>query len=203
MYTVFVDVPAAEVKGYLEEREVTLTCEVHGFLQSTNPPVWQGQDGSPIDSSSSKYVISSGSSSFPSVLVSNRSVVSGFRSTLTIRQLSSEDAGRYICVVDGNSSLIQLSVVPGTSPPPPTPTSESDSPTMDMHVFMFIHVDREQRKMHIFFLYRSTIELPAKDLTLGKGSTSRSKFSQTLPNILFSTYLLRGISTHSDVAHSF
>ena len=43
------DVPAAKVNGYLDEREVALTCEVHGFLQSTNPPVWQGQDGSIID----------------------------------------------------------------------------------------------------------------------------------------------------------
>ena len=123
------DVPAAEVNGYLDEREVALTCEVHGFLQSTNPPVWQGQDGSIIDSSSSKYDITSESSSKPSVLISDRSVVSGLRSTLTIRQLSSEDAGRYICVVDGNSSLIQLSVVPGTSPP--LPASESDPSPSD------------------------------------------------------------------------
>ena len=118
-----VDLPG-QVTGYLDERQVVLTCEVHGFLRSTNPPTWLGSDGSPIDSNTPKYTIDiSDSSTRIAVLLSNGSSVPGQRSTLTINQLGMADEGTYTCIVDGNSSRTQPTVVAGSAPPG-TSTSE-------------------------------------------------------------------------------
>ena len=109
---------ADRVTGYLDKVQVELTCEVYGFRRSTNLPKWLGRDGNPIDSSNaSKYVITSSTSSQPALLISHGASVPGLRSTLTIRQLEEGDAGGYICVADGNSSIVHLQVVPGTPPP--------------------------------------------------------------------------------------
>ena len=122
-YTVFVDL-ADRVTGYLDERQVELICKVHGFLRSTNLPTWLGRDGNPIDSSnSSKYMITNSTTLQPSLLISNGASVLGQRSTLTIKQLEEGDAGSYTCVADGNSSTVQLQVVPGTPPPSTSPES--------------------------------------------------------------------------------
>ena len=113
-----VDLPG-QVTGYLDERRVMLTCEVHGFLRSTNPPTWLGSDGSPIDSNTPKYTIDiSDSLSRTAVLLSNGSSVPGRRFTLTINQLEMADEGTYTCIVDGNSAAAQLTVVAGSAPPP-------------------------------------------------------------------------------------
>ena len=122
----FVDI-ADRVTGYLDEGQVELTCEVHGFLRSTNLPTWLGRYGNHIDSSNpSKYMITSGIPSQPALLISNGASVPGQRSTLTIGQLEEGDAGNYTCVVDGNSSIVRLVVVPGT---PPQSTSLSPHTT--------------------------------------------------------------------------
>ena len=112
------DVPTRKT-GYIDEGQVALTCEVYGFLRSTDPLIWLSKNGSEINSSS-KYSITSSRSSQPTILTSDGSSIPGFSSTLTIRQLSEADKGNYTCVVDGNSSVVQLSVVAG-----PAPTSES------------------------------------------------------------------------------
>ena len=119
--TVFVDL-AERVTGYLDEGRVELTCEVHGFLRSTNLLTWLGRDGNPIDNSCPfKYIISSSITSKPALLISNGASVPGLRSTLTIRQLDGADAGSYTCVINGNSSTVQLLVVSDTSPPSTSP----------------------------------------------------------------------------------
>ena len=105
------------VTGYLVEGQVTLTCEVYGFLISTNPPTWFGLDGNPIDSNA-KYTIDTSRSSQTALLIANGSSVPGLRSTLTINQLEMGDEGIYTCRVDGNSATTWLTVVAGSAPPP-------------------------------------------------------------------------------------
>ena len=104
--------------GYMGEGQVVLTCEVHGFLLSTNPPTWQRGDDCFIKSSSAKYSITTGTTSQSSVLISDRTRVSGLKSTLTISPLNTRDEGSYSCVVDGASSSLKLTVAVGASPPP-------------------------------------------------------------------------------------
>ena len=118
-----VDLPD-QVTGYLDEGQVRLTCEVHGFLRSPNPPTWLDVRGSPIASTSKYRIALTDTTSPPAVLISNGSSVSGWRSTLIISQLGVGDEGTYTCMVDGNSTTAQLTVVAGTAPPVPS-TSES------------------------------------------------------------------------------
>ena len=68
-------------------------------------------------------MITGSTTSQPALLTSNGTSVPGQRSTLTIRQLGEGDAGSYTCVADGNSSTVQLQVVPGTPPPSTSPES--------------------------------------------------------------------------------
>ena len=96
--------------GYLE---VALICEVYGFLRSADPPIWLNKNGNQINPSSSKYLITSSETSQPAILTYDRSSVPGLSSTLTIRWLSVADEGTYTCVVDGNSSVVHLSIVAG------------------------------------------------------------------------------------------
>jgi hypothetical protein len=95
---------------------MVLTCEVHGFLRSTDPPTWLNNNGSPIDSSHPlKYQINiSSSTSQLSFLIYNGSIVSSLRSTLTIKQLEEGDEGQYICMVKGNSSVTTLLIQNGS-----------------------------------------------------------------------------------------
>ena len=106
-----VDLPDL-VTGYLGEGRVELICDIHGFLRSTDPPliIWLGTDGSPINSNTSKYTIES--SMFP-----DGTSVPGLRSTLTINQLEVGDEGTYTCVVDGTSTITQLTIMAGSIPP--------------------------------------------------------------------------------------
>ena len=115
--TVIVDLPD-QVTGYLGEGQVTLTCDVHGFLRSTNPPMWLGRDGSPINSNIPKYTIDTSDSSRPAVLISNGNSVPGLRSTLIINQLRMGDEGTYTCMVEGGSNTTQLTIMAGSAPPP-------------------------------------------------------------------------------------
>ena len=107
-----------QVTGYLDERQVMLTCEVYGVLRSRDPPTWLGRDGSLIDSNTPKYTIDISSSSQTTVLLFNGSTsrVPGWRSTLTINQLGMADEGNYACMADGNSTIVQLTVVAGSAP---------------------------------------------------------------------------------------
>ena len=109
LYAAIVDLPD-QVTGYLDEGNVVLTCEVHGFLRSTDPPVWVNNNGNPIDTTSPlKYQANiSRLTSQVSFLIPNGSIVSGLRSTLTIKQLEEGDEGQYICMVAGNSSVATL-----------------------------------------------------------------------------------------------
>ncbi len=111
-----VDLPD-QVTGYLDEGKVVLTCEVHGFLRSTNPPTWLNSNGSLIDSSHTlKYQVNvSRSTSQVSFLIYNGSIVSSLRSTLTIKQLEEGDEGQYTCMIKGNSSVVTLLIQNGTS----------------------------------------------------------------------------------------
>lgn len=97
---------------------MVLTCDVHGFLRSTDPPLimWLGTDGSPINLSTPKYTIESS-------VVPDGTSVPGLRSTLAINQLEVGDEGTYTCVVDGTSTTTQLTIVAGSTPPV-TSTSE-------------------------------------------------------------------------------
>ena len=113
-FAVIMDVPAT-MNGYLDSGQVTLTCEVYGFLQSTNPLKWLDGEGNLL-SDSAKYTITHSASSRPSVLVSSRTRTEGQRLTLTINQLSKEDEGNYTCVADGNSTTTLLRVMPGSAP---------------------------------------------------------------------------------------
>ena len=124
-----VDLPN-QVTGYLGKGRVVLTCDVRGFLRSTNPPliiIWLGTDGSPINSNTPKYTIES------SVVPDGTSVPS-LRSTLIIDQLEVGDEGTYTCVVDGTSTTTQLTIVAGSTPPV-TETSEFKCATL---CFFFI-----------------------------------------------------------------
>jgi hypothetical protein len=118
-----VDLPD-QVTGYLDEGMVVLTCEVHGFLRSTDPPTWLNNNGSPIDLSRPlKYQINiSSSTSQLSLLISNGSIAFSLRSILTINQLEEGDEGEYICMVKGNSSVTTLLIQNGTSITTPNPT---------------------------------------------------------------------------------
>ena len=105
------------VTGYLGEGRVVLTCDVHGFLRSTNLQIiWLGRDGSPINSNTPKYSIDI-SDSFRTALLPDGTSVPGLRSTLTINQLEVGDEGTYTCVVDGTSTTTQLTIVTGSTPP--------------------------------------------------------------------------------------
>ena len=139
--------------GYLDERQVVLTCEVHGFLPSTNPPIWRLRESCTLSSSLSKFFIMTGTTTQPSVLISNVTRVSGLRSTLTIRQLSTKDEGSYSCVADGASSLVQLSVEVSRTP--------SDSPCEYEHEYIiqitnldgstFLHANNEMyTAVHVY-----------------------------------------------------
>ena len=112
-----------QVTGYLGEGQAMLTCEVHGFLRSTNPPTWLGRDGSPINSNTQKYTTDTSDSSRTAVLISNGKSVPGLWSTLTINQLEMGDEGTYTCMVEGGLTTTQLTVVAGSAPPV-TATSE-------------------------------------------------------------------------------
>ena len=103
-----------QVTDDLDGKQVVLTCDVHGFLRSIDPPTWLGRDDSPINSNTPKHTINQISiTSPPSVLLSNGSSVAGWRS---INQLDMADEGTYTCVVDGNSATTQLKVVAGSAP---------------------------------------------------------------------------------------
>ena len=105
------------VTGYLGEGHVVLTCDIHGFLRSTNLPImWLGRDGSPINSNTPKYTIDIFDSSQTALLPDGTSVP-GVRSTLTINQLEVGDEGTYTCAVDGTSTTTQLTIVTGSIPP--------------------------------------------------------------------------------------
>ena len=112
-----VDLPD-KVTGYLDDRHVVLTCEVYEVLRSTNPPTWLDRDGNSIDSNTPKYTIDISNSSRATSLLFNVSIVTDWRSTLTINQLGMADEGNYTCVVDGNSVTVHLTVVAGSAPPP-------------------------------------------------------------------------------------
>ena len=123
-----------EVTVYLDEGQVVLTCEVHGFLKSTNSPMWLDNYGSLIDMSCPlKYIITHSSlTSKVSALTSDRSRVPSLRSTLTIRQLEEGDEGQYTCMVEGNSTVVSLFIQT-------RPTTESTSTASVMTCeFMFI-----------------------------------------------------------------
>ena len=111
-----VNVPK-EVVGYLNEGQVSLTCEVSGFLRSTASPTWLDGNGRLIVPSSKYAIISSGTSQ-PSVRISNSSRTQGQRSILTITPLTSacEDEGNYTCAVEGNSSTVHLTITTNTPP---------------------------------------------------------------------------------------
>ena len=81
-----------------------------------------------LSSSLSKFFIMTGTTTQPSMLISNRTHVSSLKSTLTIRQLSTEDEGSYSCVADRASSLVQLSVEVSRTP--------SDSPCEYEHEYI-------------------------------------------------------------------
>ena len=121
----FIELPAMMI-GYLDSMTVSLTCEVHGFLRSMTPPTWLDGKGNLVVNSSN-YSVMSTTSSRPAALVSDSSAIQGQRSMFTILRLSEEDEGNYTCMVDGNSSTVQLLVVPGS---PPTTTGRS----CDSHV---------------------------------------------------------------------
>ena len=116
-----VDLPD-QVTGFLDEGKVVLTCEVHGFLRSTDPPMWLKGNGIPFNCLCPlKYQVTFSSlTSYLSFLIPNGSVVSGLRSTLTIKQLVEGDEGQYICMVEGNSSVATLLIQKGsiTTPNP-------------------------------------------------------------------------------------
>ena len=99
-----------QVTGYLDEGQVMLTCEIHGFLRSTAPPMWLNNNSIPIDSSyPMKYMVNlSTSTSQVHLLNSNGNIVPSLRSTLTIKQLEEGDEGQYTCMVEGNSSVVML-----------------------------------------------------------------------------------------------
>ena len=116
-----VDLPD-QVTGCLNEGKVVLTCEVHGLLRSTDRPAWLNNNGCPIDTTSPmKYQVNiNRATSQVSFLIPNGSIVSGLRSTLTIKQLEEGDEGQYICMVEGNSSVATL-LIPKCSITTPNP----------------------------------------------------------------------------------
>ena len=138
------DLPA-QVTGYLDEGQTELTCEVHGFLRSTDSPKWLSINGSQIDPSSSKYFITSSETSQPAILTSDGSSVPGLRSTLTISQLSVADEGNYTCVVDGNSTVVHLSIVAG-------PTMQSVAYVLTYWLLLF------QQLIYTIVTLRATVQ---------------------------------------------
>ena len=64
-----------QMTGCLDERKVVLTCEVHGFLPSTNHPIWRLRESCTLSSSLSKFFIMTGTTTQSSVLISNGTCV--------------------------------------------------------------------------------------------------------------------------------
>ncbi len=95
---------APDVRGYLQTREVTLTCELHGYQSSPSPPVWFDSGGS----TTTKYTITSGDGE-NIIVLENGTAIPSVIVSLTIHCLSSADEGTYTCRgVRGRESVTQL-----------------------------------------------------------------------------------------------
>ena len=112
---------APDVSGYLQTREVTLTCELHGYQSSPSPPVWFDSGGSEINTTT-KYTITSGDGE-NIIVLENGTAIPSVIVSLTIHCLSSADEGTYTCRGVRGESITQLVIINGTAPsttPPPT-----------------------------------------------------------------------------------
>ena len=94
---------------YLEDRNyVQLVCEVYGYPRNTNAshPVWTTR-GSAVQNDC-RHCIAGGLFIGMSV-----SYDQGVESVLSILNMTVEDAGKYICLVNGESSAVTLTVLSG------------------------------------------------------------------------------------------
>ena len=106
------------VTGYTGDGVVVLTCEVYGYLMSYNPPVrWSRETGGArqlLQNYPLKYTVeySNGSRLAQNPDGTTRqSIVAN----LTIHQLETADAGRYVCEADGEEDgAVEVTVQVGT-----------------------------------------------------------------------------------------
>ncbi|XP_064396353.1 uncharacterized protein LOC135343285 isoform X2 [Halichondria panicea] len=121
-------ITAPNVRGYLQTREVTLTCELHGYQSSPSPPVWFDSGGSEINTTT-KYTITSGDGE-NIIVLENGTAIPSVIVSLTIHCLSSADEGTYTCRGVRGESITQLVIINGTAPsttPPPTTINGGNS----------------------------------------------------------------------------
>ena len=121
------------VTGYTDDGVVMLTCEVYGYLRFNNPSVrWSRETGGGrqlLQNHPPKYTVgySSGSRLAQNPDGTTRqSIVAN----LTIHQLETADAGRYVCETCGEEEVAtQVTVVPDSRPTGQTLGTEETSVT--------------------------------------------------------------------------
>ena len=123
-----------DVSGYLQTREVILTCELHGYQSSFSPPVWFDLGGSEITASTkSKYTITSDEGG-NTIVFENGTAIPSVIVWLRIRDLSSADGGTYMCRgVRGGESVTQLVIIAEGKSPPTTPPPTTALPVTTQH----------------------------------------------------------------------
>ena len=104
-------------------KEVTLTCELHGYQSSFSPPVWLNMNGSEI-TTSDKYTISS-CDGVNTIVLENGTTLPSVAVSLTIHYLMLADNGSYIRRGTREETVAQLNIhseetAPPTTPPPTT-----------------------------------------------------------------------------------
>ena len=107
------------VIGYTDDGVVVLTCEVYGYLMSFDPSVrWLRDIGGArqlLQNRPPKYTVEYGSGSRLAQNpdgTTHQSIVAN----LTIHQLTTADAGRYVCEADGEEAATQVTVIPSSRP---------------------------------------------------------------------------------------
>ena len=123
------------VTGYTDDGVVVLTCEVYGYLMSYSPRVrWSRETGGvrqlrQLLQNTPNYTIeySNGSRLAQNPDGTTRqSIVAN----LTIHQLTTADAGRYVCDADGDQeAATQVTVMPGSRSTGQTPGTGGTSVT--------------------------------------------------------------------------
>jgi len=116
----------SNVTGFASDGTVNITCAVYGYASFSGSPTWT-RNGVAVSADETKYSISLGEES-RLLIYSNGSIGPGLLSTLTINQLSSNDAGEYSCNLADLSRQVWLSVIVAAQ------TSTSDNPASDTTV---------------------------------------------------------------------
>lgn len=92
---------------------MTLTCVIYGYASFPGPLVWRHSDTRLIEGP--KYSVMSTNTKSQLLIHENGATTFGILMSLTIKDLSPQDAGGYLCDTGSNSSFTALSITGGTS----------------------------------------------------------------------------------------